>query len=184
MIRNGFVATAAAWAALFATGAAAQTSTAQRTRPACVSEAEAEAVTLALAPSLLRQVSDLCARNLPDTAFLRTEGRAMIGRYEAASREAMPAAGAAIARIIGPRAEALGNSEMLAPLMVGLIAPSIVGEVKPDSCPVIDQVLADLAPLPPANTASLLVTLVEFGAAKRKAQGKAFPFEFCPAAAQ
>lgn len=185
MIRNGFVATLAAWAALGATAAAAQNVTKEASRATtCITEAEAEAITLALVPSVLRQVTDICARTLPPGAFMRVGSREMLGRYDAAGAAAMPAAGAAMARVMGPQAESLADSGLLAPMMAGMIGPVIAAEVKPESCPAVDRVLADLAPLPPANAASLLVTLLEFGAAARKERGKPLPFEFCPAPTQ
>lgn len=185
MIRNGFVATLAAWAALGATGAAAQNVTKQAVRAAtCVTEPEARALALAMSPSVLRQVADICARTLPPTAFLRASGREMLGRYDAAGAAAMPAAGAALGRIMGPQAQALADSGMLGPMMVGMIGPVIASDVKPESCPAVDRVLADLAPLPPANAAGLFVTILQLVAADHKAKGKSFPIEFCPAATQ
>jgi hypothetical protein len=61
-----------------------------------------------------------------------------------------------------------------------MIAGAIAQDIKPRDCPTIDRAINLMAPLPPANTAGLIVLIASVAGGKDK---KDSPFSICPAAA-
>lgn len=137
----------------------------------CLTAPEAEALALVTMPDIIRQTGVVCATRLPATSLLRQPDGAFIARYDAAADKAWPAARAAIVKLSDPAIEALLGSDYARPLLTTLISPLLVGRIAIGDCPVIDRLVTQLAPLPPKNTAGVIVTALQYLKGE-KAKGK------------
>jgi hypothetical protein len=161
--------------------AAALAGPVQQPRP-CLTQAEAEAVTLVALPEIIRQTGATCAAALPPTSLLRQTQSPMLQRYDAEAARAWPAARGAVVKL-SPSAEALLGSELARPLLTSLIAPLIAGRVATQDCPTIGRLVTALEPLPPRNTASVIVTAIAHAQTRRAVGGaRATELPLCPAA--
>ena len=138
---------------------------------ACLTDPEAQAMVLVALPDILRETGRLCAARLPAASPIRSEG-ALVGRYQAAADQAWPSARAAIVKLSDPAADILLQSDYARPLLTSIIVPLIVGRVATRDCGTIDRLVTNLAPLPPRNTASIVVTTLQY-LKREKAAGKA-----------
>jgi hypothetical protein len=156
-------------------GMAATTAQAVEAKP-CLTEAEAQAVFLAVAPDVVRSVAQKCGPSLPAEATLKGGMSSFLAPYDAAAATSWPQAMPAIAKMAGPDMKGLDPAAMK-PLIGPLIGGMAADKLTPKDCVTIDRVVTLLAPLPPANVAGLVV-LAASGTSK---SGKA-PFTICPAA--
>lgn len=136
----------------------------------CISAPDAEAMTLVAMPDILRETARVCAARLSAASPLR-QGGALIEKYEAAAETAWPAARAAIVKLSDPSMDMLLQSDYARPMLTSLIAPLIVGRIATDDCATIDRMVTLLAPLPPRNTAGVVVTTLQYLKAE-KAKGR------------
>lgn len=143
---------------------------AQAQRP-CLTAPEAEAIALVALPEILRDTGTLCAARLPETSLLRRPEGAFIAKYQAAADGAWPAARGAIVKLSNPAADVLLDSSYARPLLTSLLVPLLVGRIAPADCGTIDRLVTQLAPLPPRNTAGVVVTTLGYLNAE-KAKGK------------
>lgn len=172
---------ALALASLFATSAAQ----AQPSARLCLSNAEAEALTLALLPELMTQAAKTCAGALPGSAFLIRPPAAFSAKYRTEAARVLASATSGFKKLAGPEAAQLLDTEAgaaLLPVMLPIVAQGIAKDVKAKDCPIIDRLLSSLEPLPPANMAKLMVTFFEMGSGDRARSGRQAPFTICPAA--
>ena len=149
----------------------------------CVSTAEAEALTLVTLPAIIRQTGTMCSARVPAASLLRQTRGAFIARYDEAADRAWPTARSAITKLTDPMIQGMLDSAYARPLLGTLVAPLLVGQIKPQDCGTIDRLVTQLAPLPPRNTASVIVTAVQFLQAE-KARGAAVTvpdLPLCPA---
>lgn len=149
----------AALALLSATG----TSVAQAAAPlqACVPAPQAEALMLSVAPEALRKVAEICTPVLPPSALLRRSPNPLIGRYAAESEPAWASARSALGSVLGQQAAGLLDSELARPLLSQLVVGLVAKEVQVTDCRQINRVLTLMEPLPPRNTAALVVTMLQ-----------------------
>jgi hypothetical protein len=156
--------------------------TAQAAEPprVCVTGVEAESLVLVLAPDLLRAVGTQCASALPADALLRQGDGTFVAKYQRESDVAWTKGRVALAKLAGPDAAQFTESELLRPLVTSVMVPMLLKDLKPKSCPAIDRVLTQLAPLPPRNVARLAVTILQLSAADERAKGKKPAFPICP----
>ena len=154
---------------------------AQPAQPPCITTAEAEQFFLAVAPDLIIAAGTACAVTLPPAALLRRTDGPFLADYRAAAEGAWPKAMAAVAKIAGPNAQALlSQSDLIRPMIGGLMAAELVGKMKPADCVRADRMLTLLSPLPPQNLAAVAIAVVEATQAKRaKPTDK---LRICPAA--
>ncbi len=148
------VALALAAAALLAQPAAAQR--------ACLSAPEAEALALVALPEIIRETGRVCATALPVTSLVRRPSGPFLAKYDAAADAAWPAASGAIAKLSVPEAALLLQSEYARPLLTSLIVPQLVGRIAVADCGTINRLVTQLEPLPPRNTASIVVTTLGY----------------------
>lgn len=158
------LATLAAAAALLAAPPAAA-------QARCLSAADAEAIALVALPDIIRDAGTVCAA-LPASSLLRRTDGKFIAKYEAEAERAWPAARTAIAKLSDPAVELLLLSEYARPLLSSLFAPQITGRINPEDCPTLDRLVTLLEPLPPRNTAGVIVTTLQYLKAER-AKGRA-----------
>jgi hypothetical protein len=138
----------------------------------CLTTAEAEAITLVALPDIIRETGRVCT-TLPASSLVRRGSGPFLARYEAAADRAWPAARGAIAKLSDPRiAFLLLQSDYARPLIAPLMALQVVGRIQPSDCPTIDRIVTLLEPLPPRNTAGIVVASVQHLKAE-KARGNA-----------
>lgn len=137
---------------------------------ACITAPEAEAMTLVAMPDILRETGRVCAARLPANSLIRGNGT-LIAKYETAAEQAWPAARAAIVKLSDPTVDTLLQSDFARPLLTSLLVPFIVGRIGLEDCGVIDRLATQLAPLPPRNMASVIVTALQY-LKSEKARGR------------
>ena len=143
--------------------------------PACLTQQDAQAVALVALPGIIRVTGVICAGRLPADSLVRRTSGPFLARYDAEAERAWPAARAGITRII-PMADVLLQSQFARPTLTSLLVPLLAGRIEPADCGTLDQLVTQLAPLPPRNTASIVVTaLAYFKAEKAKGKNVAVP---------
>jgi hypothetical protein len=159
-------------------GMAATTAQAAEAQP-CLTEAEAQSLITAVLPDVFQQVGRSCSAVLPENATLRGGLSPLVARYQAPADLAWPQAMAAFGKIGGKDMVGI-DPKLLRPMMGPMIAGVIAQDIKPRDCATIDRAIGLMSPLPPANTAGLIVLLASVAGGKDK---KDSPFAICPAAA-
>ncbi|ANC88103.1 hypothetical protein [Sphingomonas sp. NIC1] len=138
----------------------------------CITTPEAEAMTLVALPDIIQQTGIVCATRLPATSLIRRTDSDFLARYQSAADRAWPNARVAIVKLSDPMIDSLLQSEFARPLLTAALAPLLVGRINPADCGTIDRFVTQLAPLPPQNTAGVIVTTLRYFKAE-KAKGKA-----------
>jgi len=160
-------------------GMAAATAQAAADAQPCLTEAEAQSLITAVLPDVFQQVGRTCSNVLPENATLRGGLPPLVARYQAPADLAWPQALAAFGKIGGKDMAGI-DPRLLRPMMGPMIASAIAQDIKPRDCPTIDRAISLMSPLPPANTAGLVVLLASVAGGKDK---KDSPLSICPAAA-
>jgi hypothetical protein len=137
----------------------------------CITTPEAEAMTLVALPDIIQQTGIICAGRLPPSSLVRRTDSAFLARYREAADET------------GPMIGSLLQSEFARPLLTAALAPVLVGRIDPADCGTIDRFVTQLAPLPPQNTAGVIVTTLRYFKAE-KAKGKAIAVPNLPLCAE
>ena len=156
------------WAALGMAALLAAPASAQQ-RP-CLSAGDAESIALVALPAIIRDAGRVCSA-LPATSLLRRTDGAFIARYDAEADRAWPAARTAIAKLSDPATELLLMSAYARPLLTSVLAPQITGRIQPSDCATLDRLTTLLEPLPPRNTAGIVVATLQYLKAE-KAKGE------------
>jgi hypothetical protein len=138
----------------------------------CITTPEAEAMTLVALPDIIQQTGIICATRLSPSSLVRRTASEFLDRYRAAADRAWPSARAAIVKLSDPMIDSLLQSEFARPLLTAALAPLLVGRINPTDCGTIDRFVTQLAPLPPQNTAGVIVTTLRYFKGE-KAKGKA-----------
>ena len=126
----------------------------------CITRAESRAVVAHLMPSLIEAVSKKCASQLPRGAYLTSRSAQLSDRFAAQSREAWPAAKRALERQSGSR---LPDNETLLQFGRVAIADGVAKDLDAGACSVTNDLLEQLAPLPPRNMANVFALFMETG---------------------
>jgi hypothetical protein len=136
----------------------------------CLAAPDAEAIALVALPEIIRDAGRVCAA-LPATSLLRRMSGPFLTKYQAEADRAWPAARAAIAKLSDPSVELLLLSDYARPLLTSLFAPQITGRIQAGDCPTLDRLVTLLEPLPPRNTAGIVVATLQYLKAE-KAKGR------------
>ena len=155
-------------AALLATPASAQP------RP-CLTAPEAESLALVALPEVLRETGRVCTARLPATSLIRRDGGSLIAKYQAAADAAWPSAQSAIVKLSDPMVTLLLQSAYARPVLTSMIAPLIVGRIALDDCATVDRLVTLLEPLPPRNTAGVVVVVLQYLKADKRGGKAAVP---------
>ena len=149
----------------------------------CVTDAQAETLALVALPEIIKETGRVCATRLPAASLIRRADSDLIARYQAAADQAWPAARVAIGQMSDPAVEMLLQSDYARPVITSVVVPQIVGRIDLEDCETIDRLVTQLAPLPPRNTASVVVTVLRYLKTDRARAGKsAVPqLPLCPA---
>jgi len=137
----------------------------------CITGPEAEAMTLVALPDIIRETGMVCAAQLPATSLVRRTSSPLLSRYQAEAGRAWPAARAAIVKLSDPAVDALLDSEFARPLLTSLLVPQIVGRIAVRDCATIDHLVTLLEPLPPRNTAGIVVETLRYLKADKARRG-------------
>jgi hypothetical protein len=140
-------------------------------QPRCVTDAEAQAFASVAMPEIIRETGRICATALPVTSLVRRTTGPFLAKYDAEADRAWPLARRAIVKLSDPAMELLVQSDFARPLITSLLAPQLVGRIAVSDCPTIDRLTALLEPLPPRNTAGIVVTTLRYLKAE-KAKGR------------
>lgn len=149
----------------------------------CISSSEAEAMTLVALPEIIRQTGVVCTTQLPSTSIVRRASSPLLDRYETEATRAWPTARAAIVKLSDPAVDALLGSDFARPLLTTLLVPQLVGRIAVSDCGTIDRLVTLLEPLPPRNTAGIVVATLQYLKAE-KAKGSKIEvpeIPLCPA---
>lgn len=139
----------------------------------CLSNAEAESLALVALPEIIRETGRVCSERLPTASLIRRQDGPLIIKYQTAADRAWPGARAAIVKLSDPAVDLLLQSEYARPVLTSLIVPQIVGRIDLADCTTIDRLVTQLEPLPPKNTASIIVTVLRYLKADQARGGKA-----------
>lgn len=138
--------------------------------PPCLTAREAETIALVAMPEIVRETGRICAARLPATSLVRRASGPFLAKYQAAADKAWPAARLAVAKLSDPAVTLLLLSDYARPVLTSLLVPLLVGRINTADCPTIDRLTTLLEPLPPRNTAGIIVTTLQFLRAE-KAKG-------------
>ncbi|MCB2063037.1 MAG: hypothetical protein KDE25_06195 [Novosphingobium sp.] len=138
---------------------------AQSEANSCLTPKQAGSLAGYALPSVITGATKRCATALPEKSYLRTDGSALAKRYATRKDETWPAAKAAFLTMSKSKD---GTDKFLSQLpdsslreMVDVVLEGmIVQEIAVNDCGKIDNIVRLLAPLPPGNTAELVVLLV------------------------
>lgn len=166
----------ALWLGMSATTAA----TAADAAKPCLTEAEAEAITLVALPELIRGTGIACAATLPPNALLRQPSSALVGKYQAAADASWPAARTALAKVSPPEIASVLQTDYARPMLTGMLSGALVGKVNTSNCVPIDRAINLLAPLPPQNTAAIVVMFFQLVSADKAKKAEPSPLPICP----
>ena len=165
-------------AILAAAAFAIQSTAAQAGEASCLTSKQADSLAGYALPSVISGAAKRCSATLTDSSYLKTHGPALAERYAARKDATWPSAKAAFLTMSKGRDGAdkifstLPDSslrEMVDVVFEGLVAQ----EIPVDGCDKIDNFVRILAPLPPENTAELVVLLIGLSpAAKSGKPGK------------
>ncbi len=136
----------------------------------CLQRQEAESLALVALPDILRETVRTCATTLPASSFVRANSAPLIARYQIEADRAWPAAQRALLKLSDPMIEPLLNTQIAREMLTALAVSQIVGRIDVSDCGTIDRLASLLQPLPPRNTAALIVTSLQYLKA-RKAPG-------------
>ena len=167
-------------------GAVALLASPAQAQTRCITTPEAEAMTLVALPDIIQQTGIVCATRLPTTSLIRRTDSQFLAKYREAADRAWPNARAAIVKLSDPLIDSLLQSEFARPLLTAALAPVLVGRINPTDCGVIDRFVTQLAPLPPAHAAGVVVTTLRYFKTE-KAKGKAITvpdLPLCPEASR
>lgn len=153
----------ALWMGMAATTAQAATGDAKP----CLTEGEAQSLITAVLPDIFQQVGRTCSGALAENATLRGGLPPLLARYQGPADNAWPQALAAFAKIGGKEVAGL-DPRLLRPMVGPMIGTMIADDIKPRDCPTIDRAVELMAPLPPANTAGLIVLMAETASKDKK----------------
>lgn len=167
--------------AAFAVAGIASAPVAAQTR--CITTPEAEAMTLVALPDLIRQTGTVCAGRLPAASLIRDPSGRLVSRYEAEATRAWPIARGAIVKLSDPAVDVMLESEFARPLLTSLLVPMLVGRIAPADCGTIDRLVTLLEPLPPRNTAGIVVATLQYLKAEKARGGNVSvpDLPLCPA---
>lgn len=126
----------------------------------CISRAESQAVVAHLMPNLLASVSKRCAPLVSGSSFFRTGSTQLASRLTPLSQQSWPEAKRALERQSG---NPLPDNETILNFGRQAIADGVANGMDANACQFTDQLLTQLAPLPPQNLTAVFSLFLEAG---------------------
>ena len=153
-----------------------------QTAPVCLTEPEMRSLIIYALPEVVDQLGKACTPSLPSAAYLVRSRAGLVTRYSAAAAPEASAARQAFFKVAGlgsGKFDALDDKAVHDLIGIG-IASSLQKGINPGSCRVINDVLEQLAPLPPQNMAALIsLALREVGNKPGAGDKTNNPFRIC-----
>lgn len=148
---------------------------------ACVSRAEANALFMNTIPDLIEGMRNKCAASLPSSAFLPSQGQALVARYRAIPPADWGLARSAFVKMMGSKDKS--GAKMMAAMpdealkgLLGTAFTIVISErMTEKDCPMADRFIGALSPLPPSNIATIVTELMVIGS-----RGDRDGFRICP----
>lgn len=137
---------------------------------ACLSVVQAEALVTYILPKAVDASRAKCAASLPANAPLMIENSRQLAQYRTASESAWPQAKKAVGVLAGDKLPPNMDDALLRPIADAMFTQLIGNEIKPKDCATIGKIYGHLAPMPSANLASLVITIVQATAKEGKKQ--------------
>lgn len=134
----------------------------------CVTDREARAIGLFMAPDVLRAAAKICRPTLPADAYLARPTEMLTARYTVVGSNVWPEIKALVARI--PDAKLLRDvdEKAIRAIFGPLVEDKLMGKIKPTDCASANEILTQLEPLPPENLMSVLVTIARLAEKDKK----------------
>jgi hypothetical protein len=157
----------------------------------CMSKDQLGSLVVVLLPAAMKQLQTSCKEHLPANSALNSLNDDQIARFTQAAETAKPEAGKALRIMMGNDVPKGVDGATMLPFIESMAVAGIAGELKPEMCPVANNLWSALAPLPPENWGELIAVFAELGLAGKKADGKTEgkkgglpPFDLCPSVAE
>ena len=144
-------------------------------KPRCMSEAEADAVLITVLPDILEGAGRACAGALPATSILRQGLAPLIDGFRSEAVGLRPSALQGFAKMTGTILPA-GQESVLLPMLSKTLSAEFAKSIAVRDCPVVEELVTAVAPLPVRNMSRLLRAIVQLDAGK-KGGG---PLPICP----
>ena len=129
-------------------------------------------------PELIGALETRCGPSLPANAFLGSRSAALQKKLEPQAERAWPRARNAAQRLAGTSLPVNGRFEGVAKAAIAPAAATMIARgFDAERCRIADRLLAELAPLPPANLAGVMALFLELGIA----ENEDVPFRVCTA---
>jgi hypothetical protein len=144
----------------------------------CITRSELSSGIAYVMPMLMNAAKGACEANLPKDSFLMADNNEMMAKYKAYGDANKSAAMALIPKFGGDLKlegmDAKSSTDMFEIMIPIVIEDSLKKELKPENCTVINDAIAQLAPLPPENFArfvQVIAVAVMEDDAKKPASG-------------
>lgn len=158
--------------AILATMALPVSVSAQAAKP-CMTKDQLGGLVVTLLPAAMKQLQTTCKPNLPENAALSTLSVDKMTQFQTAATAARPKAAEALRIMMGNEVpEGVDGATML-PFIESMAVAGIAGEIKPEMCPMVNNMWSALAPLPPENWGELVAIFALIGMKETKGPAKA-----------
>jgi hypothetical protein len=127
----------------------------------CLSRAQGEALIVNVLPAVIGGVRDKCGSVLGRSAYLMNMDSKVASEFAPAANAAWPTASTALATMIDIELPEGLDISVFRPIIEATLVEKLTNDVKPDSCPAINNIMESLDPLPPANFGQLFVAILE-----------------------
>ena len=162
------------------------TVSAQAAKP-CLTKDQLGSLVVAFIPAAMKQLQTTCTANLPANAALNSLTADKLAQFQIAADAAKPKAGEALRLMMGKDVPAGVDGATLLPFIESMVVSGVSAEIKPDACPIANNLWSALAPLPPEKLGELVVSVVMAGTSRdknaQKVEGKKSPISglnICP----
>lgn len=133
----------------------------------CIKGADAEALFLTMAPSLVAEMVTTCTGTLAADSYLLSNGPDLANRFEAVAAEREEQAFAAFKRLGGGKLDET-QAALVRSIFKQELSKMISGQLNAKDCQGMDDLFASLDPLPPTNVAKAIIAIIRLAEADRK----------------
>lgn len=144
----------------------------------CIPRQDAEAAMLFALPRAMEAARQACGKTLPPDAFLNTGAEAYTARLKAEHPDSWRAVSTVMARFAGSDFPPGLTPETAAAFAGEMLTGIVSKDIKPETCPLVNQLASDFAAMPEDRLARATLTLVEL---TQKPSKKKNAVTLCPA---
>ncbi len=129
----------------------------------CLTRSEMRSGISYVMPMLMNAVKGACAATLPKGSFLTDGSADMIGKYQALADTNKSTALSLLSKFSDDMKleglDAQSGSDMFEALLPIMVEEGLSKEIKPETCPAMNDIVESLAPLPPENMTRLVESI-------------------------